>query len=66
MIPKNTFCRRIIPNVMSPKDLIDIIAVVAIISAVILTEEIMLGLIALLLLRILDALVDIRNLIDSK
>ncbi|MCU4800622.1 hypothetical protein OB920_09595 [Halobacteria archaeon HArc-gm2] len=48
------------------RSLFDLVAVVAIIAVVVVSDDLLLGIVAILLLRILDVLIDIRNSLDER
>jgi len=60
-------CRCSGPTGMEAKrSLFDLVAVVAIIAVVVVSDDLLLGIVAILLLRILDVLIDIRNSLDER
>ncbi len=50
----------------SKRPLFNVVALVAIIAVVVVSDRLLLGIVAVLLLRILDVLIDVRNSIDER
>ncbi|SFR88646.1 hypothetical protein SAMN05216559_0516 [Halomicrobium zhouii] len=48
------------------RQLRDLVAVVVVIAVAVMSQSLLLGIVALLLLRILDVLIDIRNSLDER